>query len=60
MTHGSDTNEEIAYLLNLTVKGEKAVVLVDAMCPVTAFISDAPALARRNRDGRVTRQHQAR
>ncbi|WP_081932934.1 asparaginase domain-containing protein [Candidatus Arsenophonus nilaparvatae] len=43
MTHGSDTNEEISYLLNLTVKGEKAVVLVDVMYPVTAFISDAPA-----------------
>ncbi|PAV08347.1 hypothetical protein CBG25_04275 [Arsenophonus sp. ENCA] len=30
-------------MLNLTVNGEKAVVLVDAMCLVTAFISDVPA-----------------
>ncbi|HGJ5866809.1 L-asparaginase 2 [Arsenophonus nasoniae] len=43
ITHGTDTIEETAYFLNLTVKCEKPVVLVGAMRPVTALSSDAPA-----------------
>lgn len=43
ITHGTDTIEETAYFLNLTVKCEKPVVLVGAMRPVTELSSDAPA-----------------
>src|SRR5689334_16906608 len=36
ITHGTDTMEESAFFLNLTVKTEKPVVLVGSMRPSTA------------------------
>jgi L-asparaginase len=42
ITHGTDTIEETAYFLNLTVKTHKPIVLTAAMRPSTALSADGP------------------
>ncbi len=42
ITHGTDTLEETAFFLNLTVKSDKPVVLVGSMRPSTAISADGP------------------
>ena len=42
ITHGTDTMEESAYFLNLTVKTDKPVVMVGSMRPSTAVSADGP------------------
>ena len=43
ITHGTDTMEESAYLLDLVLDTEKPVVFVGAMRPSTAYSADGPA-----------------
>lgn len=42
LTHGTDTLEETAYFLNLTLKSSKPIVIVGAMRPATALSADGP------------------
>lgn len=42
ITHGTDTLEESAYFLHLTVRSPKPVVLVGSMRPSTALSADGP------------------
>lgn len=42
ITHGTDTLEETAYFLNLTVKTRKPVVITGSMRPSTAISADGP------------------
>jgi L-asparaginase len=42
ITHGTDTMEESAFFLNLTVKTTKPVVMVGSMRPSTAVSADGP------------------
>ena len=42
ITHGTNTLEETAYFLNLTVRHDRPVVLVGAQRPATAISADGP------------------
>jgi L-asparaginase len=42
VTHGTNTLEESAYFLNLTIKHERPVILVGSMRPSTAISADGP------------------
>ena len=42
ITHGTDTQEETAYFLSLTVSRKKPVVITGSMRPATAISTDGP------------------
>lgn len=42
ITHGTDSMDETAYFLNLTVHTHKPIVIVGAMRPATAISADGP------------------
>ena len=42
ITHGTDTLEETAFMLNQILKSEKPVVLVGSMRPATSISADGP------------------
>jgi L-asparaginase len=42
ITHGTDTIEETAYFLNLTIRSKKPIVLVGSMRPSTSISADGP------------------
>lgn len=42
VTHGTDTLEETAYFLHLTVQSDKPVIVVGSMRPATAISADGP------------------
>ena len=42
ITHGTDTMEETAYFLNLTIHSKKPVVMVGSMRPSTGISADGP------------------
>jgi L-asparaginase/Glu-tRNA(Gln) amidotransferase subunit D len=55
-THGTNTIEETAYFMNLTVRSDKPVVIVGAQRPFSTLSSDGPlnllnAIRRRRRPG---------
>ncbi|MDQ0245060.1 L-asparaginase [Bacillus fengqiuensis] len=42
ITHGTDTMEETAYFLNLTVHSDKPIIMVGSMRPSTSLSADGP------------------